>query len=107
MATLSRDGRFYADGTMPGMASRFTLRTLFISTALIAAGCGASAYVIRFRYDQTGHTDPAIALAIYFLVGPFVGAGIFNLFDRASRGAVIGFAIQAVLTITMMQLEKG
>ena len=65
----------------------FSLRRLFVAVSLIAAGCGAMAFVGH------GSGPPLFMLIAAVSCLPLLGAGIFDLFKHPILGAVLGFVL--------------
>ena len=73
-------------GYIQGM-NTFSLRRMFAAVSLIAAGCGAMAFV----WNGSGPSGFTVIAAVSCL--PLLGAGVFDLFKRPILGAVIGFVL--------------
>jgi hypothetical protein len=82
------------------MESHFSLKQLFVSTALIAVGL---AVMVRV-FQVAGLFHWIIDFPICFLAGALLGAGALVPFKRAGLGAVIGLAL-SVLYLTSVLLK--
>ena len=71
----------------------FSLRRLFVAVTLIAAGCGAAAFV----WNGSGSPGLTVIAAVTCL--PLLGAGVFDLFKRPVFGALLGFFIFVALCV--------
>jgi len=79
----------------------FSLRRLFVAVSLIAAGCGAGAFV----WNGSGSGELMVIAAVTCL--PLVGAGVFNFFKRPILGAAIGFALFIALVFYLLSNMHG
>jgi hypothetical protein len=82
------------------MEAHFSLKQLFVSTALIAVGLAVMVRVVRVA----GLFHWIIDFPICFLAGALLGAGALAPFKRARLGAVIGLAL-SVLYLTSVLLK--
>ena len=79
----------------------FSLRRLFVAISLIAAGCGAAAFV----WNGSGSPGLTVIAAVTCL--PLFGAGVFDLFKRPVLGAALGFALFVVLVFYLLSHMHG
>jgi hypothetical protein len=71
---------------MTGMKPpRFTLRDMFVATALIAVGVAILAHVFRQQW-----MNPPLDYALVLGSVAIIGAGSFTVFHRPLTGAMIG-----------------
>jgi hypothetical protein len=80
------------------MESRFSLKQLFVSTALVAVGLTVWMRVVRV----TGLFHWVLDFPICFVAGAVIGAGVLVPFKRAGLGAVIGLAFSALYLIATL-----
>jgi hypothetical protein len=82
------------------MEARFSLKRLFVSTALIAVGLAVMVRVVQVA----GLFHWLIDFPVCFVAGALLGAGALVPFNRAGLGAAIGLALSALyLTVTLLK----
>jgi len=75
---------------------QFSLKRLFASVTLIALGIGDITFLnsngSKYFGPASNSQDPIllIMLALVFLGGTLIGAGVLNLWKRAGPGAILG-----------------
>jgi hypothetical protein len=92
----SRSVRHFGTLAVPRAGqSRFVLKDLFASTALIAVGL-AWIYV---AYPLLRHSidDLEFPVWVFIVGGSFIGAGVLAPFRMASIGAILGTIVQLLL----------
>ena len=77
------------------METRFSLKRLFVSTALIAVGLAVMVRVVQIA----GLFHWVIDFPVCFIAGALLGAGALAPFKRAGLGAAIGLLL-SVLYLT-------
>jgi hypothetical protein len=82
------------------METRFSLKRLFVSTALIAVGLAVLVRVVHVA----GLFHWVIDFPVCFIAGALLGAGALVPFKRAGLGAAIGLAL-SVLYLTSVLLK--
>ena len=82
------------------METRFSLKRLFVSTALIAVGLAVMVRVVQVA----GLFHWVIDFPVCFIGGALLGAGALVPFKRAELGAAIGLAL-SVLYLTAVLLK--
>jgi hypothetical protein len=86
--------------TDPSGMRQFSLQRLFVSVTLIAAGCGAIAWFVRWAATLKSLPNDAPvksnmpALIVLGIV--LIGVGIGNLFKRPVQGGVLSFVLLIV-----------
>jgi hypothetical protein len=80
------------------MEARFSLKRLFVSTALIAVGL---AVMVR-AFQVAGLFHWIIDFPICFLAGALLGAGALVPFKRVWLGAAIGCALSALYLTSVL-----
>jgi hypothetical protein len=80
------------------MEARFSLKRLFVSTALIAVGLAVLVRVLEVR----GFYHWVIDFPICFVGGALLGAGALAPFKRAGLGAAIGLALSVLYLTTVL-----
>jgi hypothetical protein len=82
------------------MEASFSLKRLFLSTALIAVGLAVMVRVVQVA----GLFHWVIDFPVCFIAGALLGAGALVPFKRAGLGAAIGLALSVLyLTMTLLQ----
>src|SRR3954471_19986582 len=82
------------------METHFSLKRLFVSTALIAVGLAVMVRVVQV----VGLFHWVIDFPICFVAGALLGAGALVPFKRAGLGAAIGFSL-SILYLVMTLLK--
>ena len=82
--------------------ARFSLKRLFGSVTLVAAGCGEIAWVIRHAPVDVGDSVASFAL---FTCLPLIGAGLLTPFKKTLLGACIGFGITIIFFLLMPKVQ--
>jgi hypothetical protein len=82
---------------MGGMA-RFSSKDFLVATTLCAAGVGA------YYLDAVSEKQlPVLSLALWFAIGPLIGAGIFAPFKRPWISSIVGFVVQFLVFLCLMR----
>ena len=82
------------------MEASYSLRRMFVSTALIAVGLAVWMRVIRVP----GSFHWIVDFPICFLAGAIIGAGVLLPFKRTGLGATIGFLL-SILYLALSLLK--
>src|SRR5215211_5023221 len=86
--------------TIERMEASFSLKRLFLSTALIAVGLAVMVRVVQV----SGLFHWVIDFPVCFIAGALLGAGALVPFKRAGLGAAIGLLLSVLyLTATLLQ----
>jgi hypothetical protein len=90
---------------------KFSLRRLLASTALVFAGIGILVGGLSFGPQPLRPDPPLIvsagSLLLILLIGPLIGAGIFNLFGRSGLGAIVGAILWGGFIVVMRAISMG
>jgi hypothetical protein len=81
---------------------QFSLKRLFASMTLIAAGCGAFMWLAQWKVPA--ESGPIKSYMPYLIVVGFVfiGMGIGNLFKRPMNGGILGFVAFIIVALVMI-----
>jgi len=80
--------------------AQITLNRLMVSIAVIAVGVALFAAFTAGKYPSTG-VYLWIGIILWLALGTSIGAGIYNLFERPLRGAVMGLIVQIIFSILL------
>jgi hypothetical protein len=83
---------------------QFTIKRLFVSTALVAVGCIGFSLWMPGRYRAIdSELVQIITITFGWACGVWMGAGIGHLFNHWKRGARIGAIAQVVILFYMFR----
>jgi hypothetical protein len=78
---------------------QFTLKRLFVSVTLIAAGCAMFSLTDTFSRSREGGVNVALCLFFFMWFLVLCSAGLGNINKRPWRGAAIGLGIFALCLV--------